>query len=80
VHTILKDKKMNQSEQREQSMKTANETSIYKLIIVGVVISMIGVYLRFAFDSTMLSIVSWVILFVGSFVCCKAVFKILNAK
>lgn len=71
---------MNQSEQREQSMKTANETSIYKLIIVGVVISMIGVYLRFAFDSTMLSIVSWVILFIGSFVCCKAVFKILNAK
>ncbi len=71
---------MNQSEEREQSMKTANETSIYKLMLVGIVISIIGVYLRFAFDSTALSIASWVILFIGSFVSCKAVFKILNAK
>ena len=71
---------MNQSEERERSMETANETSIYKLILVGVLISMLGVFLRFAFDSTILSIVSWVILFIGSYVCCKAVFKILNAK
>lgn len=71
---------MNQSEEREKSMETANETSIYKLILVGVLISMLGVYLRFAFDSTILSIVSWVVLFIGSYVCCKAVFKILNAK
>ena len=71
---------MNQSEEREKSMETANETSIYKLILVGVLISMLGVYLRFAFDSTILSIVSWAVLFIGSYVCCKAVFKILNAK
>ena len=71
---------MNQSEEREQSMKTANETSIYKLLLVGIVISIIGVYARFAFDSTALSIASWVVLFIGSWVCCKAVFKMLNAK
>ncbi|MES2827197.1 MAG: hypothetical protein V4687_03550 [Bacteroidota bacterium] len=63
----------------EESMKRANETSIYTLIVAGVLISIVGVYLRFAFDSTALSIVSWVILFVGSFIACKGVFKILAA-
>jgi hypothetical protein len=66
--------------EREKSMETANQTSIYKLITVGVIVSILGVYLRFAFDSTTLSIVSWGILTVGSIICCKAVFKILNAK
>lgn len=71
---------MNQTEEREQSMETANQPSIYMLILVGVVISVIGVFARFAFDSTILSIVSWGILTVGTIICCKAVFKILNAK
>lgn len=71
---------MNQSEEREKSMESANQTSIYKSILVGVVVCMIGVYLRFAFDSMWLSIVSWAILFFGSYLCIKAVFKILNAK
>lgn len=62
-----------------ESMKRANETSIYKLMVVGILISILGVYLRFAGDSTTLSIVSWVILFVGSIVACKGVFKILAA-
>ncbi|KQC00494.1 hypothetical protein [Pedobacter sp. Hv1] len=71
---------MGQTEEREQSMETANQPSIYMLILVGVVVSMVGVFARFAFDSTTLSIVSWVILLIGSIICCKAVFKILNAK
>lgn len=71
---------MDQSKEREHSMETANQSSIYMLILVGVLVSMVGVYLRFAFDSTTLSIVSWVILLIGSIICCKAVFKILNAK
>ncbi|RZJ82093.1 MAG: hypothetical protein EOO47_01860 [Flavobacterium sp.] len=71
---------MNQAEERERSMETANQSSIYMMITVGVIVSIIGVFLRFAFDSTMLSIVSWVILFVGAFISCKAVFKILDAK
>jgi uncharacterized membrane protein len=62
-----------------ESMQRANQTSIYQLITIGVVVSMIGVFLRFAGDSMTLSIVSWVILFVGAFICCKAVFKILAA-
>ena len=63
----------------EESMKRANETSIYILIVAGVLVSIVGVYLRFAFDSTTLSIVSWAILFVGAFIACKGVFKILSA-
>lgn len=62
-----------------ESMKRANETSIYTLLVIGVVVSVTGVFLRFAGDSSILSIISWVILFVGAFICCKAVFKILDA-
>ncbi|AOM77800.1 hypothetical protein [Pedobacter steynii] len=61
------------------SMKRANEVSIYKLMAVGIIISVLGVYLRFAADSMTLSIVSWAILFIGSFIACKGVFKILAA-
>jgi len=63
----------------EESMKRANETSIYTMIVAGVLVSIVGVYLRFAFDSMTLSIVSWAILFVGAFIACKGVFKILAA-
>ncbi|WP_316835759.1 hypothetical protein [Pedobacter nutrimenti] len=62
-----------------ESMKTANQTSIYQLLVVGIIVSILGVYLRFAGDSSTLSIISWVILFAGAFICCKAVFKILAA-
>lgn len=71
---------MTPTEEREKSMEAANQSPIYMLIMIGVIVSIVGVFLRFAFDSTMLSIVSWVILFIGSFICCKAVFKILDAK
>jgi uncharacterized membrane protein len=63
-----------------ESMQKANQASIYQLMVIGIVVSMLGVFLRFAFDSMILSIVSWVILFVGAFICCKAVFKILAAS
>ena len=62
-----------------ESMKRANDNSIYKLLVVGIIVTMIGVFLRFAGDSSMLSIICWVILFVGAFICCKAVFKILES-
>lgn len=71
---------MGQTEERDHSMETANQPAIYWLILVGVLIGIVGVYLRFAYDSTTLSIVSWVILTIGSVVACKGVFKILDAK
>ncbi len=66
--------------EREQSIQTANQSGIYTTILVGVVISVIGAFLRFAFDSFWLSLASWIILFVGAIITCLAVFKILNAK
>jgi len=62
-----------------ESMKRANDISIYKLMTVGILIGILGVFLRFAGDSTTLSIVSWVILTIGSVIACKGVFKILDA-
>ncbi|MCY1543945.1 hypothetical protein D9M68_797870 [compost metagenome] len=72
---------MDQSnKERQNSMNTANQPSIYMLILVGVLVSVLGVFLRFAYDSTTLSIISWAILAIGTVICCKAVFKILDAK
>ena len=65
--------------QNTESMKRANDVSTYKLMTVGILIGLLGVYLRFAYDSTTLSIVSWVILFTGAVIACKGVFKILDA-
>ena len=62
-----------------ESMQNANQTAIYKMIVIGLFVSIVGVFLRFAADNTTLSIISWVILFVGAFICCKAVFKILGS-
>lgn len=67
-------------EETEKSMASANHPSSYWLILWGTLIGIVGVYLRFAADSTTLSIISWTILAVGSVVACKGVFKILDAK
>ncbi len=68
---------MSDEQKQKTDMEVANEPAHYKTIVFGLVICMIGSYLRFAFDSVMLSTVSLVILFIGAFICCKAVFKIL---
>lgn len=68
------------AQEREKSMQEANQSAHYMTILVGTVIGIIGVYLRFAMDSVTLSIISWVILFVGAIIACKGVFKIMNAK
>lgn len=71
---------MEQSEERDQSMKSANQVSIYKSLLVGILIGVVGVFGRFAFNSTALSIACWVILLIGTIWSFKAVFKILDAK
>ena len=68
------------AKEREKSIDTANQPAIYMTILVGVIICVIGTFLRFAFDSMALSLVSWGILAIGTVICCKGVFKILDAK
>ncbi len=71
---------MNQAEEREKSMQQANDTGIYKTLLIGIVIGIIGVYARFAFDAVWLSIASWVVLAIGTVIACKAVFRMMNLK
>jgi hypothetical protein len=68
------------SKEREQSINTANQPSIYMTIAVGTVICVIGTFLRFLGDSLTLSLVSWAVLAIGTVIACKGVFKILDAK
>lgn len=76
---FVNNNRMEQTPKNTESMKRANDESTYKLMTIGILIGIVGVYLRFAFDSTALSIASWAILLIGTVVACKAVFKILNA-
>ncbi|MDN3587937.1 hypothetical protein QWY86_14745 [Pedobacter aquatilis] len=62
-----------------ESMQTANQPGIYKLMILGVLVCMVGTYLRFAQDSWQMSLISWIILFIGAIIAIKGVFKILDA-
>lgn len=65
--------------QNSDSIKKANDPAIYKSIVIGLIICMIGTFGRFAYDSTVVSIIAWVFLLIGTWICCKAVFKILAA-
>ncbi len=60
------------------SIEKANETGNYLLLTAAIAVGLVGVYLRFAHDSTTLSVVSWIILLVGVLIALRAVFKILQ--
>lgn len=62
-----------------KSMQNANDVSIYKTLLLGIILAAVGVFLRFAHDSMAFSLISWVILFVGAALCFKAVFRILGS-
>ena len=68
------------SKERENSMNTANNPAIYSSLALWAVVTLVGVFLRFAYDSLTLSLVSWAILALGFVMCCVTAFKILNAK
>lgn len=67
------------SKYETQSMKAANEASIYTWLIVGVVIGLVGAFFRFLHDSYIFSLISWIILFIGAAIAISNVFKILKA-
>lgn len=68
------------AKERENSMKTANDTAIYSSLALWTIVTVIGVFLRFVIDTTLVSYISWAILTVGFVMACISVFKILNAK
>jgi len=56
----------------------ANDPSHYTTIIAGIVIGLIGIFLRFTGTWPMISIVSNVIWVIGIVICLRAVLKILK--
>jgi len=56
----------------------ANDTSHYKLIVIGLIIGLVGVFLRFAGTWPGIDAVSNVLFAIGSVVCIKAVLAILK--
>ncbi len=67
-------------ENQNRSIEKANQTSKYTLMTWGILICMVGTFVRFAADNTILSIASWAVLLVGTIICIKAVFAILNSR
>jgi Flp pilus assembly protein TadB len=67
-------------EETQKSIETANQIGIYKSLLAGIIVTMIGVFVRFTIDATWMSILAWVILFVGAVWSCISVFKILDSK
>lgn len=70
----------NNKVQNSESIQKANDPAIYKTIVIGLILCMIGTFGRFAYDSFAVSLITWIILFIGAIICCKAVFKILDSS
>jgi hypothetical protein len=67
----------------EQSYKNkrtqeANDPAHYKLITIGLVIGMIGVFLRFTGSWMFIDAISNILFVVGSVICLRAVLRILK--
>jgi hypothetical protein len=56
----------------------ANNPSHYVLMTIGIVVTIIGTFLRFVADWTIVDIVSNVIFIVGVIICIKSVMNILK--
>jgi hypothetical protein len=56
----------------------ANNLSHYKLIVVGLIIGLAGIFLRFAGSWTYIDTISNILFAIGSVICIKAVLDILK--
>lgn len=61
-----------------RTLNNANETHYYVTLAVAVVIGMVGVFLRFAQDSTLLSGISWALLTIAWIIVFRVVFRIMK--
>ncbi|MRX47079.1 hypothetical protein [Pedobacter puniceum] len=60
-------------------MVNANNPSHYKVIILGVFVTLFGVYIKqFIEHSTVVDLLGWALTFIGSFISIGGVFKILK--
>lgn len=56
----------------------SNDPAHYKLITIGIIIGVLGIFLRFTGTWTMINLVSNVLFIVGIVICLKAVLRILK--
>ncbi|AMR29910.1 hypothetical protein A0256_00015 [Mucilaginibacter sp. PAMC 26640] len=61
-----------------QSMENANKESHYTYLIFTIVVGLVGVYLRFAEFIPHATLISNIILLIGSILALRAVFRILD--
>jgi F0F1-type ATP synthase assembly protein I len=69
---------MEDTSNNNNSTAEANNSSHYTTITVGIVIGLIGIFLRFTGTWPMISIVSNIIWVVGIVICLRSVLKILK--
>jgi hypothetical protein len=70
--------KMEDTSNNTNPTAEANETSHYTTITVGIVIGLIGIFLRFTGTWPMIDLVSNVIWIVGIVICLRSVLRILK--
>ena len=63
---------------KNNSTAEANNPSHYTTITLGIVVGLVGIFLRFVADGSMITIISNVLWVVGSVICIKAVLNILK--
>ncbi|HYK77785.1 MAG TPA: hypothetical protein VEV16_12480 [Daejeonella sp.] len=63
---------------QKESVIEANSPKHYKLIVIGLVVGIFGIMLRFVSDWEYINIVSNILFALGSFICLKAVLRILK--
>lgn len=69
---------MEETYNKNKDTVEANDPAHYKLIVIGIVIGMIGIFLRFTGSWTLIDIVSNILFVIGIVISLRAVLKILK--
>jgi uncharacterized membrane protein len=56
----------------------SNDPAHYKLIVIGIIIGIIGIFLRFTGSWMFIDAISNILFIVGTYICLKAVLRILK--
>lgn len=59
-------------------MNKANDVRHYGLMTVGIIVGLVGIFLRFVDESTVVAIVANILFIIGIGICLKSVFGILK--
>lgn len=69
---------MEETYNKNKSTVEANDPAHYKLIIIGIVVGMTGILLRFTGNWALIDIVSNILFVIGIVICLRAVLTILK--